>query len=106
MPVTISIKENSHLARLAAWKLNARSVAIVFGSTIHLWKVDKETFLQNRRWLAHEIEHIRQYQRLGFLGFLWQYIMESIRNGYQNNCFEVEARKAEDQAIPEDFLIL
>ncbi len=106
MAIGIRILENSQLARLAAWKLNVGSVAIVFGSTIHLWKVDRETFLQNRRWLAHEMEHIRQYQRLGFLRFLWQYIIESIRNGYHNNRFEVEARKAETQSIPMDFLIL
>ena len=106
MTITIRIKENSLLARLAAWKLNSGSVAIVFGTTIHLWKVDKKSFLQNQRWFLHELEHIRQYQELGFMRFIWQYLLETIHKGYHNNRFEVEARMAEDKTYSPNFLIL
>jgi hypothetical protein len=91
------IKENSWLARIAAWKLKASSVAIVFGSTIHLWNSSKEDFLQNERWLQHELCHIRQYKQHGYIGFIIKYLWESIKKGYHNNKFEVEARKAEDE---------
>jgi hypothetical protein len=106
MAIHIKIREHSLLARLAAWKLNSGSVAIVFGRTIHLWKVDKNSFLQNQRWLLHEMEHIRQYKELGFTRFIWLYLLESIRKGYHNNRFEVEARKAEEKTTCPDFLIL
>jgi len=106
MVITIRIREHSFLARLAAWKLNSRSVAIVFGTTIHLWNVDKDSFLQNQRWFLHEMEHIRQYKELGFFRFIYQYLLESIRKGYHNNRFEVEAREAEEKTFSPDFLIL
>jgi hypothetical protein len=106
MPITIRIREHSLLARLAAWKLNSSSVAIVFGTTIHLWKVDKNSFLQNQRWVLHEMEHIRQYQELGFMHFICQYLLETICKGYHNNRFEVEARMAENKNYSPDFLIL
>ncbi|HOZ77686.1 MAG TPA: DUF4157 domain-containing protein [Ferruginibacter sp.] len=83
------------MARIAAWKLNASSVAIVFGSTIHLWNSSKEDFLKNERWLKHELCHIRQYKQHGYVGFIVKYLWESLKKGYHNNKFEVEARKAE-----------
>jgi len=90
-----TIKQNSLVARIAAWKLNASSVAIVFGSTIHLWNSSKEDFLKNERWLKHELCHIRQYKQHGYVGFIVKYLWESLKKGYHNNKFEVEARKAE-----------
>ena len=92
-----TIKENSYVAKIAARKLKASSVAIVFGSTIHLWNSSKEDFLKNERWLKHELCHIRQYKEHGYIGFLVKYLWESFRKGYYNNKFEVEARKAEDE---------
>lgn len=95
MPFPVKIKENSFIAKLAAWKLEAHSVAIVFGNTIYLWKVSKNNFLKDERWVMHELEHIRQYRRLGFIPFLAQYIWEWMRKGYYRNRFEMEARQAE-----------
>jgi hypothetical protein len=91
------IKENSWVAKIAAWKLKASSVAIVFGSTIHLWNSSKEDFLKNERWLKHELCHIRQYKQHGYFGFIIKYLIESLKKGYYNNRFEVEARKAEEE---------
>ena len=95
LPRYIRIKENSWLARVAAAKLNSKSVALVIGSTIYLHGVSKEKFLQNPHWVRHELKHVEQYQRLGKINFLVAYIVEWIRHGYHNNKFEVEARKAE-----------
>ncbi len=91
------IKENSFFARIAAKKMRSDSVAMVLGKTIHLHNISKEAFLQNQRLVQHELCHVRQYQEHGYVGFLIKYLWESIRKGYYNNKFEVEARKAEDE---------
>lgn len=95
MKIKIIIQENSLLARLASWKLRSRSVAIVFGRTIHLHNTTKETFLANEEWLKHELKHIEQYRQYGTIPFLWYYFIDWIKNGYHNNKFEIEAREAE-----------
>jgi len=92
------VKPNSWLAGIAARKLGSTSVAMVLGKTIHLHNISKTDFLQNKRLLRHELCHVRQYQRHGFIWFLVQYLWESIRKGYYNNKFEVEARKAEEES--------
>jgi hypothetical protein len=89
------IKENSWIARIAAWKLGSRSVAIVLGSTIHLHNASRDEFLKNERWVKHERCHLQQFREHGYLGFIFKYLWESIRHGYQNNRYEVEARQAE-----------
>ena len=90
--VKIKIRENSWIARIAAYRLKCSSVAMVLGKTIHLHNCTKKDFLDNKTWVRHELAHIKQYMELGFLGFLRSYIIESIKKGYQNNRFEVEAR--------------
>jgi Domain of unknown function (DUF4157) len=92
----IQIKENSFKARLAARMMKASNMAIVFGNTIHIWGVTKQEFLQNKRWVKHELKHIEQYRQHGYFGFLAKYVWESIRHGYYNNKFEIEAREAEE----------
>ncbi len=92
---SFSIKENSWLAGIAAKKLQAASVAMVLGNTIHLYNTSKEEFLKNEKWVKHELCHIRQFRQHGYIGFIVKYLWESIRKGYYNNKFEVEARAAE-----------
>jgi hypothetical protein len=104
--ILVKIKEQSLLARIAAYKLKSSTVAIVFGSTIHLWNVSKPVFLANNRWVQHELEHIRQYQQFGFIPFIVYYILESIRHGYYKNRFEVTARNAEKATFKNDFVIV
>jgi hypothetical protein len=99
-----SIKENTWIARIAARKLKASSVAIVIGSTIHLWNTSREDFLADERWLKHELCHVAQFRRYGFLNFIARYLWESWRNGYYNNKFEIEARKAEELRETKDEL--
>ena len=90
------IKENSWLAKIAAKKLRSSNVAIVLGKTIHLFGVSKMDFLQDEKWLKHELCHIKQFKQYGYLNFVVKYLWESLRKGYYNNRFEVEARKAEE----------
>jgi hypothetical protein len=91
----IRIKENSWLAKLAAKKLKEKRVAIVLGNTIHLRNTTQQEFLQDKKWVKHELCHVQQFKQYGYIGFLVKYLWESIRTGYQNNKFEIEARNAE-----------
>jgi hypothetical protein len=91
-----TIKENSWLAKIAAKKLGAASVAMVLGSTIHLYNTSKEEFSQNEKWVKHELCHVRQFKQHGFAGFIIKYLWESLRKGYYNNKYEAAARQAED----------
>jgi len=93
----IKIRQNSPLARIAAWKLGAGSVAITMGRTIHLHNACPKEFLADSRWLRHELAHVEQFRRYGFYRFIWLYILESLRKGYYLNRFEVEAREAEGE---------
>jgi hypothetical protein len=90
------IKENSRLAGIAARKLGTPNVAMALGKTIHLYNISKEEFLQDEKWLRHELCHVRQFQQYGYVGFIAKYLWESVRRGYYNNRFEVEARVAEN----------
>ncbi len=91
------IKENSWIAKLAAKKLHSDKVAIVLGKTIHLYNTSKKQFLINDKWLRHELCHVKQFQKNGYLFFIVKYLWETIKHGYHNNRYEVEARDAEDQ---------
>jgi hypothetical protein len=51
----LQIKERSWIAKLAAKKLKSKNVAIVIGSTIHLYNVSKQQFLQNEKCVKHEV---------------------------------------------------
>ncbi len=90
------IKENSWLAKIAAWKLKSDSVAMVLGKTIHLHNASEAEFLLDEKWVKHELCHIKQFKEHGYFGFLVKYLWESLQKGYYNNRFEVEARNAED----------
>lgn len=92
-----ALKENSWLAGIAAWKLGSNAVAMVLGKTIHLHNISTADFLHNKKLLRHELCHVKQYQQHGFISFVVQYLWESIRKGYYNNKFEVDARMAEEQ---------
>lgn len=90
-----NIKENSWLAKLAAKKLSSNAVAMVLGKTIHLHNTTKAEFLKDERWVKHELCHIKQFKQYGYFNFVVRYLSESLRKGYYNNRFEVEARAAE-----------
>lgn len=93
----ITIKENSWLAKAAAKKLHATSVAMVLGNTIHLHNTSKKDFLQNTAWVKHELCHVQQFRQHGFFMFVIKYLYECIKAGYYNNKYEVEAREAENK---------
>ncbi len=93
----LQIKEQSWIAKLAAKKLKTKNAGIVIGSTIHLYNVTKQQFLQNEKWVKHEMCHLKQFQKHGPFIFILKYLWESIRHGYHQNKYEEEARKAEEE---------
>lgn len=91
----VRIKEKSLLAKLAAYNLKSDKMAIVVGSTIRLHNATKEEFLNNTRWVRHEIAHVKQYQQKGLLRFIASYLLETFNLGYEFNRYELEAIKKE-----------
>lgn len=91
----VTIKENSWLAKIAAYRLKSKKVAMVVGQTIYLYNTSKEDFLRNPKWLRHEITHVKQFAQHGYLKFILLYVMETFNKGYQYNKFEIEARRKE-----------
>ena len=92
----ISIKGNSWIAKLAAKRLKVSRIAIVLGKTIHLHNTTQQQFLNDERWVKHELCHVQQFKRNGYFCFIIKYFLESMSKGYYNNKYEVEAREAED----------
>lgn len=106
MPTQVHIRENSWLARLAAGKLGSPCAAIVWRHTIHLHGVGKANFLKDKRWVLHELQHVAQYDRLGTLPFVAQYLWQSLRKGYYDNALEQEARAADsDETLLDRYTI-
>jgi hypothetical protein len=102
----VRIYENSRIAAIAAFKLRTRRCAVVIGHSIFLHKTLKEEFLSDTRWVKHELCHVRQWKQKGWLLFGLQYLWLSIRFGYYNNPFEIEARNAEtSDFLPEEIII-
>ncbi len=95
LPEDIKLKENSWIAALAAWKMKADCVALVLGGTIHLHNISKQSFQASPGWVRHELKHVEQFKRYGFVRFLLIYGWYSLKYGYFNNPLEVEAREAE-----------
>jgi hypothetical protein len=98
--MNIRITQKSIVARLAAHILHEERMAVVIGKTIYLWNTSRQNFLKNKKWLHHELVHVQQFRQYGFIKFLFLYLLESLKNGYYNNKFEVEAREKENDEIP------
>ena len=104
--MVVRVKEQSLLAGIAAKWLGASKVAMVIGNTIYLHNASRAEFIKNLRWLRHEVAHVKQFARHGTIRFLFLYFLESIRKGYFNNKFEIEARSKEvDASILDDVTV-
>lgn len=104
--IRVYLIENSWLARIAAWKLRTARCAMVLGNRIFLYGISEREFLEDEALLRHEVCHVLQWKRLGYMGFLFFYLWWSIRYGYYQNPLEREARDAEkDEQILKKILI-
>jgi len=79
-----------------AGNFNARTIP-PFGIFI------KKSQKNNTALLNHELIHWKQFQKLGLIGFYTTYISQHIKNGYDFNRLEIEARKNESNYCKTNF---
>lgn len=81
VPRSVQVRRGPKLCRLIGrLPRSVNPAAITFASTIIL---NRRTELTSSL-LAHELEHVRQYRRLGFFGFLAIYIALALIHGSGN----------------------
>ena len=51
--------------------------------------------MYNKSLQRHELKHIEQINREGYIKFSFKYLWYSFKYGYKNNPYEIEAREAE-----------
>lgn len=66
----------------------------------HPWKCKiiwyiKGGFQPSGNIMAHERKHLEQIEEYGSWKFVFKYLLYTIRYGYKNNPFEIEARNEE-----------
>jgi len=85
------------------WMKKQQVRGIVIGRTMMFadapWDVPEWLF-------RHEMQHVYQIARLGFVRFYLLYFYYSLRYGYANNPFEVEARKAQTESLTAEERVL
>lgn len=82
-------------APLLAWALRASG----FGGVTLPWGIRiLPERLHEEPLRRHELEHARQIQMHGVIGFYARYVWYTLRHGYRSNPFEVQARAAESRA--------
>ena len=54
------------------------------------------------RLFRHELEHVYQVRREGWLKFYLTYLWESIRKGYKSNKYEIEANRVENTPLTDE----
>jgi hypothetical protein len=95
---TIPSPEHAHL-RIAAQHVglfggNAAGMTLRYGIFIQAGAAS------DRRLLAHELGHVKQYERMGgFRAFMERYLFECMLMGYPNTPMEQEADDLADSAI-------
>ncbi|MCM2316614.1 MAG: DUF4157 domain-containing protein [Thermoanaerobaculia bacterium] len=87
--------------------LSRRTLAITIGRRIYLGReLLARSADEIEAIVAHELEHVRQFARVGLLRFAWRYAGDYVRNrwrglssfeAYEAISFEVEARVAENR---------
>jgi hypothetical protein len=104
--IQVIIKENTLVARIAAYQLKSHACAIVFGRIICLHNISKLELLNNSGYLRHEVAHVKQWLREGYFLFPLKYLWYSLKHGYYHNPFEIEARAMENNlSILENVII-
>jgi hypothetical protein len=89
----IKVIENSRFARLHG----RDTLATTRRNRIYL-NISGEEFLADRKLTLHEYYHVIRQWNTGELTTR-RCVIESMRNGYWNNRFEVEARRFSDENI-------
>lgn len=59
---------------------------------------DPKKFVTDRMF-RHEMEHVYQVQNTGWIKFYCLYLWYSLRHGYKQNPFEIEARAVQHRPL-------
>jgi hypothetical protein len=94
IPARVSLRSGSLLPRLGGLlgRMQGSAAAVTLRRTII---VDPRVRLTSTL-LAHELAHVRQWERDPF--FPIRYVLATLRHGYRDNPYEVEARAIADSA--------
>jgi hypothetical protein len=79
--------------------IKGNRATMTVGNTIYLFGVNKADFIKHKKWLLHEMEHVRQFKRYGFFRFIALYLLETMKKGYYNNRYELEARQSAGEYV-------
>jgi len=92
LPPEVAVRRAAWLPHIAGILsgMGGPAAAVTLGKTI----VVHPSVKLSSRLIRHELEHVRQWQELGWT-FPMRYVANHFRHGYTNNPFEVDARKAE-----------
>ena len=55
-----------------------------------------------RNLFKHEYIHIEQVRKMGWFTFYFLWIVENVRNGYENNKYEVEAYSRQSEPFTDE----
>lgn len=90
LPAQVVLRRGSLIPRIGGWfgRMGMPAAAVTLGRTI----VVNPNVLLSTRLLAHELTHVRQWREDAL--FPLRYTLASLRHGYVNNPYEVEAREA------------
>ena len=79
----------------------------MFGAKAHvifypfiLFKYPKDTITDEL--FRHELQHVYQIKSLGYFKFFYRYIKYSIKYGYKQNPYEIDARTASLEPLDEN----
>ena len=72
---------------------------ILFSSTVYTMK---RNLREPMHLFKHEYIHIEQVRRMGWFKFYFLYIIESIKNGYEDNKYEIEAYSRQTEPLTEE----
>jgi Domain of unknown function (DUF4157) len=96
IPEGVVLREGSLVPRIGGLlaRMGAPAAAVTLGRTI----VVSPGARLSRQLLVHELTHVRQWRE--DLLFPVRYTLATIRHGYVNNPYEVEARQAAAAQLP------
>jgi hypothetical protein len=90
----VRVKENCLIPKVIGF-FKHDTYAMTIGHTIYI-SCDYKKFVENKRWMTHELQHVRQYEKYKLIGFMSRYIWYSIKYGYNKNPLELEAFQKEE----------
>lgn len=104
--VYVKLKTDTLVSKVAFRLIRShknKAIASAINKTIHLHAITAEAFVERKAFMRHELQHIIQYHTIRF--FVLKYIWETLKKGYFNNKYEVEAREKAIHEFPSGYAV-